>query len=269
MFCSMEKNSLPPGFRFHPTDVELLQYYLRRKVLGKKFSFEAIAEVDIYKYAPWDLPHKSLLRTGDLKWYFFCPMEKKYGKGSKFNRATTYGYWETTRKDRPVRYNDKVVGSIKLWSSIEGKPHEEREQIRFCTNTDLTRELYRRLPFFVLSSARMVQAIETVPNMEHHLERRIRSQCLGSPAESSHFAASPSVVLDANKSLTPMEASQVLVDDSVSAMLSSGQSEDYSPVAITNDDLEFLESPDIVVDDEIMSLLATCRADDTLNSLMF
>ncbi|WRX27314.1 hypothetical protein QQP08_019801 [Theobroma cacao] len=65
-----------------------------------------------------------------------------------------------------------------------------------------------------------------------------QSQCLGSPAESSHFAASPSVVLDANKSLTPMEASQVLVDDSISAMLSSGQSEDYSPVAIANDNLE-------------------------------
>lgn len=47
---------LTPGFRFHPTDVELILFHLKRKVLGKKFSFEAIAELDIYKHAPWDLP---------------------------------------------------------------------------------------------------------------------------------------------------------------------------------------------------------------------
>ncbi|KAJ0097903.1 hypothetical protein Patl1_27905 [Pistacia atlantica] len=52
----MGKTSLPPGFRFHPTDVELVMYYLKRKVMGRKFDFDAIAEVDIYKCAPWDLP---------------------------------------------------------------------------------------------------------------------------------------------------------------------------------------------------------------------
>ncbi|OMO56306.1 No apical meristem (NAM) protein [Corchorus olitorius] len=78
----MGKYSLPLGFRFHPTDVELVKYYLKRKILGKKFIFEAIAELDIYKHAPWDLPDMSLLKTGDLKWFFFCPIEKKYGKGA-------------------------------------------------------------------------------------------------------------------------------------------------------------------------------------------
>lgn len=53
---TMVRTSLPPGFRFHPTDVELVKYYLKRKVLGKKMPFEAISEVDIYKFAPWDLP---------------------------------------------------------------------------------------------------------------------------------------------------------------------------------------------------------------------
>ena len=46
---------LPPGFRFHPTDVELIMYYLKRKVMGKKFLFEAMAELNVYKYEPWDL----------------------------------------------------------------------------------------------------------------------------------------------------------------------------------------------------------------------
>lgn len=52
----MGKSSLPPGFRFNPTDVELVQYYLKRKVMGKRLHVKVIAEVDIYKCAPWDLP---------------------------------------------------------------------------------------------------------------------------------------------------------------------------------------------------------------------
>ena len=44
-----------PGFRFHPTDEELITYYLKRKVLGKPVRFDAIGDVDIYKHEPWDL----------------------------------------------------------------------------------------------------------------------------------------------------------------------------------------------------------------------
>lgn len=47
--------ALAPGFRFHPTDEELVIYYLKRKVANKPFRFDAIAEVDIYKNEPWDL----------------------------------------------------------------------------------------------------------------------------------------------------------------------------------------------------------------------
>lgn len=52
----MAKTNLPPGFRFHPTDVELVWYYLKRKVMGKPFRSEAISEVELYKFAPWELP---------------------------------------------------------------------------------------------------------------------------------------------------------------------------------------------------------------------
>lgn len=47
--------SLPPGFGFHPTDVELISHYLKRKVLGQKIDFDVIPELDIYKHEPWDL----------------------------------------------------------------------------------------------------------------------------------------------------------------------------------------------------------------------
>jgi hypothetical protein len=46
---------LPPGFRFHPTDEELVNYYLKRKVHGLSIELDIIPEVDLYKCEPWEL----------------------------------------------------------------------------------------------------------------------------------------------------------------------------------------------------------------------
>ena len=45
-----------PGFRFHPTDEELVGFYLRRKVEKRPIRLDLIKHVDIYKFDPWDLP---------------------------------------------------------------------------------------------------------------------------------------------------------------------------------------------------------------------
>jgi len=50
------EESLPPGFRFHPTDEELITYYLTRKVTDVGFQTKAMAVVDLNKCEPWDLP---------------------------------------------------------------------------------------------------------------------------------------------------------------------------------------------------------------------
>lgn len=48
---------LPPGFRFHPTDEELILQYLRRKVFSCPLPSSIIPEIDhLYNYDPWDLP---------------------------------------------------------------------------------------------------------------------------------------------------------------------------------------------------------------------
>jgi len=46
---------VPPGFRFHPTDEELVDYYLRKKVASKRIDLDVIKDVDLYKIEPWDL----------------------------------------------------------------------------------------------------------------------------------------------------------------------------------------------------------------------
>ena len=47
---------LPPGFRFHPTDEELITHYLSEKIINDEFSSKAIGEADLNKCEPWDLP---------------------------------------------------------------------------------------------------------------------------------------------------------------------------------------------------------------------
>lgn len=53
-----DQMDLPPGFRFHPTDEELISHYLYKKVIDTKFCARAIGEVDLNKSEPWDLPCK-------------------------------------------------------------------------------------------------------------------------------------------------------------------------------------------------------------------
>ncbi|XP_050122741.1 NAC domain containing protein 50-like isoform X2 [Malus sylvestris] len=105
--------ALAPGFRFHPTDEELVIYYLKRKVCRKPFKFNAISEVDIYKSEPWDLADKSSLKSRDQEYYFFSALDRKYGNGARMNRATNQGYWKATGNDRAVKHNDFVVGMKK------------------------------------------------------------------------------------------------------------------------------------------------------------
>lgn len=52
----VQQHQLPPGFRFHPTDEELIAYYLTRKTTDANFDARAIADVDLNKCEPWDLP---------------------------------------------------------------------------------------------------------------------------------------------------------------------------------------------------------------------
>jgi len=105
--------SLAPGFRFHPTDEELVMYYLRRKACGKPFRFQAVTEIDVYKSEPWELADFSSLKTRDQEWYFFSPVDRKYGNGSRLNRATGQGYWKATGKDRCVRHKSETIGMKK------------------------------------------------------------------------------------------------------------------------------------------------------------
>jgi hypothetical protein len=53
---SHDNDLVMPGFRFHPTEEELIEFYLRRKVEGRRFNVDLIADLDLYRFDPWELP---------------------------------------------------------------------------------------------------------------------------------------------------------------------------------------------------------------------
>ncbi|KAF7821983.1 NAC domain-containing protein 86 [Senna tora] len=173
----MSRVGLPPGFRFHPTDEELVNYYLKRKIHGQEIELDIIPEVDLYKCEPWELAgknvemadfggtffrdcnnnnndevEKSFLPSRDPEWYFFGPRDRKYPNGFRTNRATRAGYWKSTGKDRRVSYQNRAIGMKKTLVYYRGRApqgirtdwvmHEYRLDDKECEDTSGLQDTY-------------------------------------------------------------------------------------------------------------------------------
>ncbi|KAL8521589.1 hypothetical protein ACS0TY_011929 [Phlomoides rotata] len=117
----VKEEKLPPGFRFHPTDEELITCYLINKISDANFTARAVGDVDLNKCEPWDLPGKA--KMGEKEWYFFSLRDRKYPTGVRTNRATNTGYWKTTGKDKEI-YNSntsELVGMKKTLVFYRGR----------------------------------------------------------------------------------------------------------------------------------------------------
>nr|AAM34770.1 nam-like protein 7 [Petunia x hybrida] len=151
-----ENSVFPPGFRFHPTDEELVLYYLKRKICRRRILLDAIAETDVYKWDPEDLPDLSKLKTGDRQWFSFSPRDRKYPNGARSNRATKHGYWKATGKDRTIMCNSRAVGVKKTLVFYKGRApvgertdwvmHEytmDEDELKRCENAQDYYALYK------------------------------------------------------------------------------------------------------------------------------
>ncbi|KAJ7957202.1 NAC domain [Quillaja saponaria] len=110
---------LPPGFRFQPTDEELVFQYLKCKIFSCPLPASIIPEINVCKYDPWDLPGHC-----EQERYFFSFKEAKYRNGNRMNRTTNSGYWKATGSDKTIscssRSND-IAGIKKTLVFYEGK----------------------------------------------------------------------------------------------------------------------------------------------------
>ncbi|XP_037431709.1 NAC domain-containing protein 22-like [Triticum dicoccoides] len=119
---TMEVDQDLPGFRFHPTEEELLGFYLSRVALGKKLHFDIIGTLNIYRHDPWDLP--GMAKIGEREWYFFVPRDRKAGSCGRPNRTTERGFWKATGSDRAIRSTGdpkRVIGLKKTLVFYQGR----------------------------------------------------------------------------------------------------------------------------------------------------
>lgn len=112
---SEHETAITPGFRFHPTEEELVGYYLRRMLQGHKLPIKLIPTVDLYGYDPWELPAMSAQAKYEPAeyWYFFVPRSSRfrYGAGERPTRLTKSGYWKATGTDKLLRAGSHVEHS--------------------------------------------------------------------------------------------------------------------------------------------------------------
>ncbi|KAI5345908.1 hypothetical protein L3X38_013785 [Prunus dulcis] len=122
------QSQVPPGFRFHPTEEELLQYYLKKKVSNQSIDLDVIRDVDLNKLEPWDIQEKCKIGTTPQNdWYFFSHKDKKYPTGTRTNRATAAGFWKATGRDKVISSNCRRIGMRKTLVFYKGRaPHGQK-----------------------------------------------------------------------------------------------------------------------------------------------
>ncbi|CAK9155479.1 unnamed protein product [Ilex paraguariensis] len=139
------ESCVPPGFRFHPTEEELVAYYLKRKVDSLKIDLDVIIDLDLYRMEPWDIQGidykipvqyiycmagQNRCKLGydeQNEWYFFSHKDRKYPTGTRTNRATAAGFWKATGRDKAVLSKEKLVGMRKTLVFYKGRaPNGEK-----------------------------------------------------------------------------------------------------------------------------------------------
>ncbi|KAK9938997.1 hypothetical protein M0R45_015707 [Rubus argutus] len=122
----MDHQELTTGFRFYPTEEELVSFYLNNKLESKHEDSirRVIPDLDIYSIEPWDLPKfaAEFCRGDTEQWFFFTPMQQREAQGGRPNRTTASGYWKATGSPGYVYSSDnRVIGVKKTMVFYKGK----------------------------------------------------------------------------------------------------------------------------------------------------
>ncbi|XP_052729154.1 NAC domain-containing protein 90 isoform X2 [Vigna angularis] len=153
--CS-KMDVMPPGYRFYPTEEELISFYLHNKLEGEREDMNrVIPVVDIYDYNPSQLPQisgEASLRDTE-QWFFFIPRQESEARGGRPKRLTTTGYWKATGSPNHVYSSDNRIIGIKRtmvfysgrapngaktdwkmneYTAIKGEPSQLRKEFSLC-----------------------------------------------------------------------------------------------------------------------------------------
>ncbi|XP_048538120.1 NAC domain-containing protein 2-like [Triticum urartu] len=103
----------PPGFRFRPSDDELIRYYLLPKLQGRGHApNRAIIEHNVYQCHPDELTGKYRGRGEGKSFYFLSPRVRRYDNGDRPRRDTDdgRGRWKVSTGKKDMGEEKKVAG---------------------------------------------------------------------------------------------------------------------------------------------------------------
>lgn len=66
---------------------------------------------------------------GEMEWYFYCQMDRKFPTGTRANRATRAGFWKATGKDKEIYHGATrvLIGKKKTLVFYKGRAHNDEK----------------------------------------------------------------------------------------------------------------------------------------------
>ncbi|CAD5162937.1 unnamed protein product [Musa acuminata subsp. malaccensis] len=119
-------SSFPPGYRFYPTEEELIGFYLRNKLehRGEDVMEQVVPVAHVHRFDPWQLPPISgePCRRDEEQWFFFCPRQEREAHGGRPTRITASGYWKATGSPTLVYSSmNRVMGKKRTMVFYRGR----------------------------------------------------------------------------------------------------------------------------------------------------
>ncbi|RWV98161.1 hypothetical protein GW17_00039007 [Ensete ventricosum] len=137
----------PPGIRLDPTDIELVQYFLRHKVLDLPFDEEKIMEMDIYSFHADDLTTFSftlvVMRAVDFEGpdgkYALFFVRRDASQQRQRIRRTPHGYWSEVGVEEAIRdeSSNVIVALKKYFVFFEGNNETRWEMDEYRLNQEI------------------------------------------------------------------------------------------------------------------------------------
>ncbi|KAL5744887.1 hypothetical protein ACOSQ2_028003 [Xanthoceras sorbifolium] len=129
MESSISNRRLPPGFRFDPTDQQLILDYLFNKIHGNPLSSSTVV-IDCDIYGNGRLWKRLFEESETDTLYFFTRIKKKTSKGKRIDRVTDLGTWKVQSHKNIYFLGDhqkvNFIGSKGCFSFQPKKSFKER-----------------------------------------------------------------------------------------------------------------------------------------------